>query len=166
MKSDYTIVNYADEGTSAQLYYLAESKTKAFKEYRNKKTANFAYCTQKKLASLGLAPKVFGKVCKLRIKNWDEPSNWGYITQIVKCNNKRLSKKKIQQLVNDIYQKTGLKFWDCHDFNIGIFRNKYLCIDTGEESFDSDCNAWGMIDPGPQCSECYKFRCNCESWSY
>lgn len=160
----YTIAYHTDEGSSAQFYRIVESRTLGFKEYGSKQRANYAYKIQKQLSSFGLAPKVYGKICKLKIKNWDELSGWGYITQKVRCN-QRLSRKKIQDLVDKIYAKTGLKFWDCHDYNIGVYRDRYLCIDTGKESFDIDCNAWGMCDPGPRCSDCNKFNCKCE-WGY
>lgn len=159
--SKYTIKYHTDEGGSVQFYHLVESRYLGFKEFYSKKQAQYAYNVQKKLSKLGLAPKVHGKVCKLKVQNWHEKSGWGFITQIVKCGRKQLSRRKIQELVNNIYEKTGLKFWDCHDYNIGIFRNKYVCIDTGKESFDEDCNAWGMNNPGPKCYECNKYECNC-----
>jgi hypothetical protein len=76
---------------------------------------------------------------------------------------KRLS--EIQNLVNIIHDKTGLKFWDCHYYNIGyVTRNKkskLVCIDTGKESFDRECNAWGFSEPGPKCNYCKKYQCKC-----
>lgn len=159
--SKYTIKYHTDEGGSVQFYHLVESKYLGFKEFYNKRQAQYAYNVQKKLSKLGLAPKVRGKICRLKIQHWHEKSNWGFITQIVKCGRKKLSRKKIQELVNAIYEKTGLRFWDCHDYNIGILRNKYVCIDTGKESFDRECNAWGMENPGPKCYECNRYECHC-----
>lgn len=163
MKSRYTAKFLSDEGGSAVFYRLKESKTLGFKEFKSKTDANFAYKTQQKLSKLGLAPKVYGKVCRIKVHIYDdyyERTGWGFITQIVKIR-KRLSRQKIQNLVNNIHKKAKLYFWDCHEYNIGIYRNKYVCIDTGKESFDRDCNAWGMNSPGPFCNECNKYKCNC-----
>ena len=168
MRSKYTATFLSDEGGSAGFYRLKESKTLGFKEFRSKRDANFAYKTQKRLSRLGLAPKVYGKVCKIKVdikdpyfdEEWSEPTGWGFLTQIVRVSQK-LSRKKIQDLVEKIYKKTKLSFWDCHHYNIGTYRNKYLCIDTGRESFDRDCNAWGMENPGPKCYECNKYTCKC-----
>ena len=74
--------------------------------------------------------------------------------------------KKLQKLVEDIAQKTKLKFWDCHYGNIGyIIRDKkpvLVCIDTGKESFRNANNAWGYADPGPKCSYCLRYACRCK----
>lgn len=167
MKTRFTAKFLTDEGGSAGFYSLKESKTIGFKEFHSKAKANYAYKTQKKLAKLGLAPKVYGKVCKLKFSHnsFADSTGWGFLTQIVKTS-KKLSRKKIQQLVDDITTKAKLYFWDCHEFNIGIYRNKYVCIDTGKESFDENCNAWGMNNPGPLCNECNKYSCNCGWCNY
>lgn len=170
MKSKYTAKFLVDEGGSSTFYRLKESNTIGFKEFASKKDAQFAYKTQKKLAKFGLAPKVYSKLIRIHIEfkrdnyEWYEKTGWGFLTQIVKIH-KRLSRQKIQNLVDNIYKKTKLKFWDCHEYNIGIYRNKYLCIDTGEESFDGDCNTWGMENPGPKCYECGKYTCKC-GWGF
>lgn len=168
MISKYTAIFLSDEGGSASFYHLKETKNIGFKEFHSKKDAIFAYKIQKKLSRLGLAPKLYGKICKIKIdfkdvygNEWTENTGWGFLTQIVKIS-KRLSRKKIQELVDKIYKKTKLSFWDCHHYNIGTYRNKYLCIDTGKESFDPDCNAWGFGDyPGPKCKQCQKYTCKC-----
>ena len=164
-KTKYTAKFLTDEGGSASFYILKESKTLGFKEFNSKPQAEYAYRIQKKLARLGLAPKVYGKICKLKFADYNEHTStgWGFITQIVKVS-KRLSRQKIQKLVNDIRKKARLSFWDCHEYNIGIYRNKYVCIDTGKESFDENCNAWGMENPGPLCTECKKYSCKCEGY--
>ena len=73
--------------------------------------------------------------------------------------------RNIQDLVDEIKEKTGLKFWDCHWYNVGtVVRNKkkkVVCIDTGKESFDGNANAWGFADPGPKCGYCLKYQCKC-----
>jgi hypothetical protein len=166
MNTKFTATFLTDQGGSAGFYKIKESKTIGFKEFNSKKTALFAYNTQKKLAKLGLAPKVYGKVCKIKIDCYGylESTGWGFLTQIVKIR-KQLSRKKIQNLVDNIRQKTRLSFWDCHEYNIGIYRNTYVCIDTGKESFDSLSDAWGMGTPGPFCSECNKYTCKCD-WNF
>lgn len=171
MKTKFTAKFLTDEGGSAGFYTLKESKTIGFKEFLSKKDATFAHKTQQKLARLGLAPKVYSKICRIKIERrffngdrWFESTGWGFLTQIVKTR-KRLSRQKIQKLVDDIHKKTKLSFWDCHEYNIGVYKNKYLCIDTGKESFDSSCDSWGMGTPGPLCRECNKYTCKCD-WNF
>ena len=64
-------------------------------------------------------------------------------------------------------EKTGLKFWDCHWYNVGLVKRgkvkKVVCIDTGKESFNGMANAWGYNTPGPQCGYCNEYQCNCSS---
>ena len=166
IKSNFTAKFLTDEGGSAGFYTLKESKTIGFKEFVSKSKAQYAYKIQKKLAQLRLAPKVYGQVCKIKIDcyGYCESTGWGFLTQIVKIR-KNLSHRKIQNLVNNIRQKTKLSFWDCHEYNIGIYKNKYVCIDTGKESFDSLSDAWGMGTPGPFCNECNKYTCKCD-WNF
>jgi hypothetical protein len=69
--------------------------------------------------------------------------------------------------VDNIRDKTGLKFWDCHWTNIGYIkrgrRKLLVCIDTGAESFTPYCNAWGFEEPGPKCPYCDKYQCYCST---
>ena len=167
----YTIdINHFDEGGSAEFYNIKENKNLGFKQFRNKSSAISAYSKQKLLSKFGLAPKVYGKICKLTMKSkfYEGLSNWGYVTEKAKIAseilmNKRL--KEIQALVEDIHKKTKLKFWDCHYWNVGyIKRNnkaKLVCIDTGKESFNVIANAWGFSEPGPKCNYCNKYQCKC-----
>lgn len=174
----YTIdINDFDEGGSAEFYHIKEDKNLGFKQFRNKKFANAAYNKQKLLSKFGLAPKVYGKVCRLEIKIenfageqylYSDYTNWGYVTEKARLAIERVMKKRlreIQSLVQNIEKKTKLKFWDCHYYNVGyIKRNnkaKLVCIDTGSESFDADCNAWGFSNPGPKCNYCNKYNCYC-----
>lgn len=170
----YTIDDsFYDEGASAEFFLLRENKKLGFKQFRNKKIANNAYKTQKLLNKFGLAPRVYGGVRKLKIKDKHidtYETNWGYITERAKLvNDKVMSKRlrQIQTLVNKIHKKTKLKFWDCHYYNMGYIKRKnkakLVCIDTGPESFDSSCNAWGFSDPGPKCNYCNKYQCYCSS---
>lgn len=166
----YTIdIDTFDEGGSAEFYRIKENKNLGFKQFRNKKFANIAYNKQKLLSRFGLAPKVYGKITKLTYE-WGEKTNWGYITEKARIADEEVMKKRlreIQSLVESIEKKTKLKFWDCHYYNMGyIKRNnkaKLVCIDTGTESFDSVCNAWGFESPGPKCNYCNRYQCRCSN---
>lgn len=168
MSKKYSIEFLESEGGSAQFYSIIGHKKIGFKEFANKRLAQKSYSVQKKLAKLGLAPKVYGNLRKLPFKGTPYKSNWGYVTQVVDVG-MRVSLKKIQNLVDQIYSKTKLKFWDCHEYNVGkIGRgkdSKLVIIDTGPESFTSNANAWGNENPGPKCSECCKLNCKCD-WGF
>jgi len=157
--------SFLASGGSIDLFGIVGSNNLGFKQFHGKlafKKATYAWKTQQKLAKFNLAPKVIGKVCKVKAKEGEEEltSNWGYITELVHTREK-YSYAAIEKLVNDIKSKTNLKFWDCHDSNIGILKNRLVCIDTGLESFDRDCNAWGFREPGPRCVDCNKYQCSC-----
>ena len=169
---DYS--DWFDEGGHCQVYPIKDKKDMVFKEFRNKKKAEESYKYHKKLAKFDLAPKIYSKICKLRSADdgdisFIDPSDWGYITEMAYLYepNTKISMKDIQDLVNDIQLKVGLKFWDCHWYNVGVVnrgkKKKVVCIDTGKESFDGDANAWANPDPGPKCSYCYKYQCKCSS---
>lgn len=169
---DYS--DWFDEGGYCQVYPIKNNKDLVFKEFRNKKKAGEALSYQKKLAKFDLAPKVYTNVCKLEFAKeediiFDQVSDWGYITEYARTfkANTSISMQQIQMLVDEILEKTGLKFWDCHWYNIGIIkRNKkkrVVCIDTGKESFNGLSNAWGMGTPGPRCCCCTKYQCKCST---
>jgi hypothetical protein len=96
----------------------------------------------------------------------DQISGWGYITELAKPTNVNIQLWKIQRLVDAIYDKTKLKFWDCHSLNIGYIirkgKKKLVCIDTGKETWDGYANYFGNSDPGPKCSYCLRYKCKCE----
>lgn len=173
----YTIdLNQWDEGGSAEFYDIKEDKNLGFKQFRNKKFATEAYNKQKLLSKFGFAPKIYGKVCKLPTQSeyYHGKSGWGYITEKARVADEQVMSKRlreIQCLVESIKKKTKLEFWDCHYYNMGyVKRNnkaKLVCIDTGKESFDRDCNSWGFENPGPKCPSCKRYQCNCGSgwWS-
>lgn len=173
----YELENDYSEGGSAEFYYIKGRKDLGFKQFRNKRCADIAYKNQKKLSKYGLAPKVIGKVRKLKInikdsliENFKIDTNWGYVTEMAKIPSytpelKPKFLKKIQVLVDQIQEKTKLKFWDCHYDNVGYVKRKnrikLVCIDTGKESFCSLSNAWGNANPGPSCNQCNKYLCGC-----
>jgi hypothetical protein len=165
----YTIdssVDY-DEGGYCQFYPIKNNPDLAFKEFYSIEKAIFAASTQTKLSLYELAPKIFTELCQLKFSDSNEVSGWGYVTEIAFVPQPRtiISMRQIQYLVGKIYQKTGLKFWDCHWSNIGLIKrkgkSKVVCIDTGKESFDGYANAWGMNSPGPKCGYCNKYQCRC-----
>lgn len=169
---NYTISSncFVDEGGSAEFYLVKENPKIGFKQFRNKKFAERARKKQLLLSRFNLAPKVLSKLCKLKFDfdAYQQETNWGFLTErAVIVDEKKMTTKlvQIQRLVENIHKKTGLKFWDCHYYNIGyVNRNnkaKLVCIDTGNESFMRHCNAWGMITPGPKCSSCKKYQCSC-----
>lgn len=166
--------DWFDEGGYCQVYPIKNHNDLVFKEFRNKKTAQTSYKYHKKLAKFDLAPKIYSEICRLKFASIDgmdvmDLSNWGYVTELAKTfdPNTKISVKDIQNLVDDICLKTGLKFWDCHWYNVGIVKRgrkkRVVCIDTGKESFDGNSNAWANPDPGPKCSYCDKYQCKCTS---
>lgn len=166
---DYS--GWTDEGGYCQVYSIKNKPGWIFKEFRNKKKAHEAYSRQKVLSKYDLAPQVYSNVCQLDFApdggyNPATTSDWGYITEFAKVSNK-IKMTDIQHLVENIYKSTGLKFWDCHYYNVGLVsRNKtskLVCIDTGKESFDGLANAWGNLFPGPRCHLCYEYQCRCST---
>lgn len=166
---DYS--GWFDEGGCCQVYPIKDKSVWVFKEFRNKKKAQESYNHQKLLAQFDLAPQIYSKITKLEFAEDDgykpdEPSDWGYITEraypIKHTDN---SMKQIQSLVEAISEKTGLKFWDCHWYNVGLVKRntgtKLVCIDTGKESFNGMSNAWGFANPGPKCCYCEEYHCRC-----
>lgn len=167
----YTInsddVDCYDEGGCAEFYRIKEDSTIGFKQFGSKKNAIKAYNRQKLLSKYDLAPKIIGPMTQLDFE-WGEKTGWGYVTERAKILSDKVMKKRlkdIQRLVNTINKKTGLKFWDCHYWNIGYIKRqnkaKLVCIDTGPESFMSLVNAWGFNTPGPKCDYCNKYQCRC-----
>jgi exopolyphosphatase/pppGpp-phosphohydrolase len=165
----YTIKNdiHYDEGGSAEFYLIKENESLGFKQFGSKRSATTAYNKQKLLSKYNLAPKIIGKITKLKYE-WGDDTDWGYVTERAKVLDEKVMNKRlkdIQNLVETIENKTRLRFWDCHYYNIGyVKRNnkaKLVCIDTGPESFNRDANAWGMATPGPKCGYCNRYCCNC-----
>ena len=166
------ISGWTKEGGSCQVYPIKNKQNYIFKEFSSKKKAQDSLKNQTLLAKFDLAPKLYSKLCCLDFSGSAKyTSKWGYVTELAKTysanadiNNADMD--NLQNLVDKIYAKTGLKFWDCHWYNIGLVhrynRIKLVCIDTGKESFDGLSNAWGNPDPGPRCSYCDNYNCNCE----
>jgi hypothetical protein len=174
LKENYTIdySDWYDEGGCCQVYPIKNNHSLIFKEFRSKKNASQSLAIQKKLCKFDLAPKLYSSVCKLRFAPekdiiFDDTSDWGYITEKATIHDK-VPLNEIQKLVEEIYYKTKLKFWDCHYYNVGFVgrsgKSKLVCIDTGKESFVRDSNAWGLNSPGPKCSYCKEYQCKCSEY--
>jgi len=165
--TNFLIKDLISEGGCCQVYSIVNKRQLLFKEFKNKKLADFSYKKQLKLSSYNLAPKIFSKVIRTRFKDLNDITNWGYLTEKVRISNESvISIDDIQDLVDNIYRKARIKFWDCHYSNIGYKicagTKVFLCIDCGKESFENCCNAWGLYNPGPICSYCKKYLCECE----
>lgn len=174
---DYLIdTSWCDSGGSCDVMPIRNHPDLVFKSFRYKHKAKEAYNNQNKLSKLDLAPKVYSELCQiayyfdLKILEYWYPNKTttdiGYVSEsaiLVSSNKKPL--KDIQNLVKEIFNKTNMEFWDCHLDNVGyIKRNnkqKMVCIDTGQESFNNQANAWGFKFPGPQCPYCLKYQCKC-----
>lgn len=164
-----------DEGGSAEFYDILQNAFLGFKQFHSKKAALNAFAKQKILAKYNLAPKIIGELCQLPIFinriDTKEKTSWGFITEKAKLVDEKIMRKRlsqIQKLVDLIHNKTGLKFWDCHYHNVGYIKRqnkaRLVCIDTGNESFNIDCNAWGFSKPGPKCNYCNRFQCLCADY--
>lgn len=162
-----------DEGGYCSVASIIDNKDIVFKQFCSKNKAQEALKYQKILAKYDLAPKIYSEICKLRYSNFnglsliDKKSSWGYVTErAMKVSHSKKNMILVQNLVDDIRYAVKLKFWDCHWYNVGFIKRgkfkKLVCIDTGKESFDGYSNAWGNPDPGPLCSYCNTYKCNCE----
>lgn len=167
----YTIdINNENSGGYCDFYSILEDPSKGFKQFNRKDRAIKAYRNQQRLYKVGLAPKIYGPIRKMPIEigQYKSETGWGYITEKangVEEDYSSTSLRKIQKLVDKIREKTGLQFWDCHWWNIGLIKRngkpKIVCIDTGSESFHRDNNSWGFSKPGPKCNYCNRYQCKC-----
>jgi hypothetical protein len=164
-------LNEQAEGSFCEFYDIVEDSSLGFKSFSKKNRAINALSNQKKLSKFGLAPKAIGDIIKLPffIGGMKFTTNWGFITQKAQPLDEDYSEKgleQIQKLVNHIYVKTNLKFWDCSWWNVGLVKmkgkQKMVCIDTGSESFSVEGNAWGFNFPGPKCDICDQYECYCD----
>lgn len=173
--------NIAVDNSGAQCDYLPIKNRPelGFKSFKHKNKAQIAYSIQRKLSKLELAPKLYSGLCKIAyyyhpdiLQFWtpkETITGWGFITEraflIPIGDHVKIPYRKIQKLVNTIKFKTNMKFWDCHEDNVGYIkrgrRSRLVCIDTGKESFEAYSNAWGYEEPGPKCPYCLKYQCKC-----
>lgn len=163
---DYS--DWCDSGGCCQVYPIKNRSDLVFKEFRTKNKAISSFKLQQKLNFHDLAPKIFTKVSRLSFAEDDgfdeQQSDWGYVTERAVVSDK-ISLEKLQNLVDEIYNKTGLSFWDSHYYNVGFVDrsgdSRLVCIDSGKESFIRDSNAWGLNFPGPFCRNCCEYQCKC-----
>lgn len=180
---DYLIdtdnIKFSDSGGQCDCLPIKGNYRLLFKSFQNKPKALAAYNIQKKLAKIELAPKLYSKLCRIAyyydpelLKFWtpsETITGWGFITEkAILIDYEDITKvpyRKIQNLVDTIRLKTNMKFWDCHENNVGYIKRgrskKLVCIDTGPESFKGYANAWGFEEPGPKCPYCLKYQCKC-----
>lgn len=178
--SDYCIDDsWHDSGGYCDFLPIKGHSDIGFKSFKKKAKAIAAWKNQKKLSKFDLAPEPITNICKIAynfdpcvlqyLSSENTISSWGFVTEKADpINTNRANNalyKKIQYLVDTIWEKTRMKFWDCHENNVGYVKRgrtkKLVCIDTGKESFDSYSNAWGFQEPGPKCPYCLKYQCRC-----
>ena len=178
INNDYLVdMSYVDDsGSYCDFLPIRGEDHLGFKSFKTKNRALESLDNQLKLAEFNLAPRIATDLCKIPysydpqlLKHWNPEetvTSWGYVTEkamLVDIDDTPYN--KLQSLVDNIRDKTGLKFWDCHWTNIGYIkrgrRKLLVCIDTGAESFTPYCNAWGYEEPGPKCPYCDKYQCYC-----
>jgi hypothetical protein len=183
MNENYFIdLSSNDSGGYCDFFPIKNNPDIGFKSFKKKNKAEKSLANQKLLSSFDLAPVPLSDVCKIKyyydpeILKYHQPknlySNWGYITEKASIVDYKVCKRpylsSIQNLVDDIWNKTNLKFWDCHEYNVGYIKRgrkkRLVCIDTGDESFNSYSNAWGFESPGPKCPYCLKYQCQCSEY--
>jgi hypothetical protein len=167
INSKYQIELFDDSsnGGYCTLYYIKDHANLGFKEFISKSRAGYARKIQVRLSKLNLAPKVFSTICRLKYDKY-RASGWGYVTELADIvRPKSIPLKSIQKLVDNVFKKTQLKFWDCHWDNLGFITRNHkkclVCIDTGKETWKGDANYFGNADPGPKCGYCLKYKCKC-----
>lgn len=180
INNDYLVdMKWCDSGGYCDFLPIRGHQNLGFKNFKHKKRAEESLYNQKILAKFDLAPEPITDLCKIPygfdpelLKTWnpkETTTNWGYVTEkaLMLDIDADIPYRKIQQLVDNIRETTRLKFWDCHMENIGYIKRgrkkKLVCIDTGEESFQGYCNAWGYEAPGPKCPYCNIYACECST---
>lgn len=162
-----------DSGGYCDFLRIKDNPEIGFKSFKIKQKAQAALNNQKLLAKFNLAPEPITDLCKIRYYcDSDLFTDWGFITEKANIIDYDSIKSpylhKIQKLVEDIWKKTKLKFWDCHEHNVGYIKRGrkkiFVCIDTGKESFEPHSNAWGFESPGPKCPYCLRYQCKCSEY--
>ena len=195
INNDYLVDDsYSDSGGYCDFLPIKGYPDLGFKSFKRKDKAEQALKYQKKLARFDLAPIPLTDLCKIPyyfdskiLAVWtpsETTTGWGFVTEkasmleseTINIDCIKLGRHlytapyllKIQKLVEDIKEKTGLKFWDCHEHNVGYIkrgrRKLFVCIDTGKESFHPHSNAWGGSTPGPKCCYCNRYQCKCSEY--
>ena len=169
-----------DSGGHCDFLPIKGESNLGFKHFKLRSRAKDTLANQIILSRFDLAPKAITGICKVPyhydpeiLKYWTPDvtvTDWGYVTEkadIFNFEENKTTYREIQNLIDEIYNKTSLKFWDSHIGNLGLIQRnntkKLVCIDTGRESFSEHSNAWGYTEPGPQCPDCYEYCCECET---
>ena len=169
---------YDDAGSKNAFYIIKDGKIGrkriGFKEFENKREAEFAHRVQKHLSQFDLAPMVYGDVGMIR-RHDGELTAYGYLTEVAKpmpkcynpccdgecfqseCSNETI----ISEVVYDLHEH-GLEYADAHKGNFGFVRRNGhwipVVIDVGIESFsDWDETIYGNFeyDDDYYCCDCY-----------
>lgn len=172
-------VGLYDDAGSRNAFYIIKNKKigrkkVGFKEFENKRKADFAHRIQSHLSRYDLAPMVYGQVGRIRKPDGDL-THYGYLTEVARpmpccgdpdcyngcfescCNNGMI----IESLVSELADY-GLDYCDGHRGNFGFVRrnNKWIpvVIDVGVESFtawDRDIyGGWDYESDECDCSSC------------
>lgn len=182
----YGLAIYKDCGSYNEFFRFTKRKTLGFKSFNCIEAAETAFMIQHDLASLNLAPRVYGTVVRMstRVCGKLKKTGWGYVTEIAEpvLDGPPMFVRKDssgndytyeetehgmfvcslnRQLCNDIYEKTPYEFVDNHYGNLGWVKRKgkkiLVCIDTGGEGFqDEHGNAMYYSDED-YCDDC----CDC-----
>ena len=180
INNDYLVdMSWCDSGGYCDFMPIRGDANLGFKSFKTKKRAVESIDNQLILAGFDLAPRLITDLCKIPysydpqlLKHWNPEETvtpWGYVTEkaITLDDQSDIPYYKIQNLVDQIRDLTGLKFWDCHHQNLGLIKRNtqkiLACIDTGQESFTPYCNAWGFLEPGPKCPYCNNYQCYCST---
>ena len=172
-----------DECGSRNTFYRLNNRRYGFKSFESKTHAEFAYRVQKHLATIDLAPRVYGEVGRIRLpvdKYETELSDWGYITEIARpmpecyddecdgaCCDSGCDNRSIIDDVLGCLEEAGLNYIDVHDGNFGFIRRKGswvpVVIDVGYEGFDYWDNRIYGSDPfyGDDDEDDGPVGCNC-----
>ena len=173
---------YDDAGSKNAFYIIKDKKIDrkriGFKEFEDKKEAEFAYRVQSHLAQHNLAPMVYGDVGMIR-RHDGELTAYGYLTEVAKpmpecyddeycdgecfescCKNGCTIMRVVSELCDH-----GLEYCDAHRGNFGFIRrnNKWIpvVIDVGIESFrEWDESIYGEFDYDDSCGIDY---CSCQA---
>lgn len=178
INNDYLVdMSWHDSGGYCDFLPIKDHAELGFKCFHKKYRAYKSIKYQSMLSKFDLAPKVLTGVCRipyyydlefLKVHNPTVTvTEWGYVTEKATLIDGDIPYPKIQKLVEKIKQQTGLKFWDCHENNVGYIKRErkklLVCIDTGDESFCGYSNAWGFEEPGPKCPYCNRYQCKCST---
>jgi len=181
---------YDDAGSKNAFYIIKDKKIGrkrvGFKEFSDKKEAEFAHRVQKHLAQFDLAPMVYGDVGFIR-RHDGQLTYYGYLTEVARpmpechddencdgeCFRSECNNGSAISVVVYCLSEHGLDYNDAHSGNFGYVRRNgewvAVVIDLGIESFtDWDEDIYGQFDYDADedvdsygacnCKECQKFR--------